>query len=347
MDPIKVEGMAFARKLSRLSPATTLAAACTRRELMLALLAIGVVSPGLSGCDSRSSRPLRVASNTFPAYELLHSAAELDFLTLEQGKMIRMGSATACLHGLAAGILEGACLTLDEVITALADRLPLRIVAVLSVSLGADMVVARPGFSTLADLRGKRVGIEQTAVGAVMLHAALKMSSLRVEDVELVYATVDQHQAAYENGLVDALVTFEPVASQLLASGAVNLVDSSLIPFSIVDVLAVTPEAAERSPELVAAFVRAHFHTLEKLLASDQQVRTSLAQGLGVPVAELDGVYRGLHLLSLEENREWFADGGAKLVQSANNLQEIMLEASLLSERVAVHDFTAPLFLTE
>jgi len=339
--------MAFTTKASRPASAATLAAACTRRDLMLALLAVGIASSGLSGCDNRSSRALRVASNSFPAYELLHSAAALGFLTPGQGKMIRMGSATACLHGLAAGILEGACLTLDEVITALADRLPLRIVAVLSVSLGADMVVARPGISTLADLRGKRVGIEQTAVGAVMLHAALKMSSLRVEDVDLVYATVDQHQAAYDNGLVDALVTFEPVASQLLASGAVNLVDSSLIPFRIVDVLAVTPDAAERNPELVDAFVQAHFHTLEKLLASDQLVRASLAQGLGVPVAELDGVYRGLHLLSLEENRDWFADGGAKLVQSANSLQEIMLEASLVSERVAVRESIAPFFLPE
>jgi NitT/TauT family transport system substrate-binding protein len=320
---------------------------CTRRNLLLALLAMGAAATGLPGCSGPNPRALRVASNTFPGYEFLHAAAELGFLDPAQGKMIRMGSATSCLHGLAAGILEGACLTLDEVITALADRLPLRIVAVLDVSLGADMVVARPGISALADLRGKRVGSEQTAVGALMLHAALKMSNLRVEDVELVYTTVDQHQAFYEQGLVDALVTFEPVASQLLAADAVKLVDSAEIPFRIVDVLAVTPDAFEHRPESVKAFIQAHFDTIDKMVAHDQPVRASLARGLGVPAAELDSIYRGLHLLSREDNREWFADGGAQLAQAANDLQDIMLEANLVSERVAVDESIAPLFLSE
>jgi NitT/TauT family transport system substrate-binding protein len=320
---------------------------CTRRNLLLALLAMGAAATGLSGCGGTNPRALRVASNTFPGYEFLHTAAELGFLDPAQGKMIRMGSATACLHGLAAGILEGACLTLDEVITALADRLPLHIVAVLNVSLGADMVVARPGISTLADLRGKRVGSEQTAVGALMLHAALKMSNLQVEDVELVYTTVDQHQAFYEEGLVDGLVTFEPVASQLLAAGAVKLLDSAQIPFEIVDVLAVTPDTAERHPELVKAFIQAHFDTVDKMLAQDQRVRASLAQGLGVSKAELDSVYCGLDLVSREGNREWFADGGAKLAQAAKDLQDVMLEANLVSERVAVDESIAALFFSK
>jgi len=158
---------------------------------------------------------------------------------------------------------------------------------------------------------------------------------------------VDQHQAFYEQGLVDALVTFEPIASQLLAAGAVKLVNSAEIPFRIVDVLAVTPDAFEHRPESVKAFIQAHFDTIDKMVAHDQPVRASLARGLGVPAAELVSVYRGLHLLSREDNREWFADGGAQLAQAANDLQGIMLEANLVSERVAVDESIAPLFLSE
>lgn len=315
----------------------------TRRKVIGFSIAGASIGTGLlSACASRE-RPLRIASNTFPSYEIFHAAAELGILEPKKVRMIRMPSATACLHGLAAGILEGACLTLDEVITAMADKLPLRVISVLDISMGADVLVARPDVRNVEELKGRRIGIEQTAVGAVMLDAAISSTNLDISDVELVYATVDKHQAIYEQGLVDALVTFEPVASRIVDScGAIRLFDSTNVPGKIVDVLAVTPDVALRRAEGLSHLMDSYSKTMTGLLSSDSRIRASIAHGLSIPVDELGSAYQGLHLLSRKENDAWLDNRAEKLIRVARSLQEIMLKANLVSERVELSQL-APL----
>jgi NitT/TauT family transport system substrate-binding protein len=307
----------------------------TRRELIrYSMLGATVGTSLISACAIREW-PLRIASNTFPTYEIFHAAAELGVIDPDKVRMIRMPSATACLHGLAAGILEGACLTLDEVITALADKLPLSVAAVLNISVGADVLLARPGVVRIEQLKGKRVGIEQTAVGAVMLDAAIRSSGLDISDIDLVYATVDKHQAIYEQGLVDALVTFEPVASRIVAaSAATRLFDSRQIPGTIVDVLAVSPSVASGRHEVLEHLMSGYSSTLAGLLDGDKEVAAAIARGLSISPDDIESAYRGLSLLSEKDNDEWFHNGAEKLISVANRLQEVMLQGRLLSEYI-------------
>lgn len=54
---------------------------------------------------------------------------------------------------------------------------------------------------------------------------------------------VDEHEGAFGSGKVDAVVTFEPVRSRLLARGAVQIFDRRQIPGEIIHVLVMRTDA--------------------------------------------------------------------------------------------------------
>ena len=68
--------------------------------------------------------------------------------------MLAMPSATPVCRALPQATKAGA-LTLDEVLTVQVDNMPLVVIAVLDISLGGDVVLARPDITTTAELKGE------------------------------------------------------------------------------------------------------------------------------------------------------------------------------------------------
>lgn len=315
-----------------------------QRRRFLGHLLMATTWTTLAACGRERDPMLRIATNVFPGYELMYLAAERGHLG-PAVHMVEMPSSTASLQALAAGNVEGAALTLDEVISALADNMPLKVVAVLDVSLGADMLIVKPGIATLAELRGKRIGVEQTAVGAVMLDAVLTEAGLDTKDVQLVYATVDRQRDLYLKDQVDALVTFEPVPSQLAQSGARKLFDSSAVPERIVDVLAVRPEVTVRNTESLRHLLAGHFQALAELHSSPETASEVIARRLGIPPAEVPTAYAGLELPDAAANQAWLGGRPSRLEQAAADLQQIMLRAGLIRRMANLAELVDDRFL--
>lgn len=322
---------------------------CGRRRFLTTLaaaVAAGALGGGLGGC-SRREPLLRIAANVFPGYELMFLAAARNYFTPAEVRMVSMPSATACLQALAAGNVEGAALTLDEVISARGDNMPLKVVAVLDISLGADVVLAKPGIQSLDQLKGKRIGVEQSAVGAVMLGAALSRVGLDSSSVEIVYATVDKHYGLFVNDDVDALVTFEPLPLLLAEQGAVRLFDSSMEPGLVVDVLVVRPDVVERSPNAIRRLVAGHFRARAELLARPPSAAEVISRRLGVPPAEVPSTYAGLELPDVAANRDWLLGESARLDRAAAALQQMMVRQNLLRHEVNLEGMREGRFLPQ
>jgi NitT/TauT family transport system substrate-binding protein len=311
------------------------------------LVALGLAGApliSLSGC-SQSEPQLRIASNVWPGYELLYLAKAKHYFSEPQIRLVEVPSATVCIKSLAAGTIEGAMLTLDEVLTARAQGLDLKVIAVLDVSLGADVLLARPGIDTVQDLQGKKIGVEQSAVGAVMLDAALQSAGLTPADVETIYMTVNKHVDAYQQKKVDAVVSFEPVKSQLLQQGAKTLFSSAEIPGRVIDVLAVLPSAIDNSPRAVAELVSSHFRAREYFLHNQQTAAMILAKRLQLAPNEVPASYEGLELPDLHANIDYLAGNQPKLQQSIVELARIMQDANLLSKTVSLDNMINGRFL--
>ncbi|TBW08518.1 aliphatic sulfonate ABC transporter substrate-binding protein [Azotobacter chroococcum] len=77
----------------------------------------------------------------------------------------------------------------------------------------AILVRADAPLRGLADLRGRKVAVTKAAGSHYLLLAALASAGLKFSDIQPAYLTPADGRAAFENGKVDAWVTWEPFLS--------------------------------------------------------------------------------------------------------------------------------------
>ena len=305
-----------------------LVANLARRQLLQGLGGLFVL-PLVGACFREP--PLAVASHVWPGYELMFLAREEGWLDEAPIRFLETRSATESLAALKEGRVQAAALTLDEVLRGRADGLPLTIILVFDISAGADVVLSRPDIQTPAQLKGRRIGVETSALGALMLARTLAYAGLSKADVTVVPVTPDQHIEAWQAGKVDTLITYEPIASKLLRSGAHHLLDSRAFPETIFDVLAVRSDAAVNHKKALKMLVAGHFRGLEHLLRNPQDAAYRLAERLGLPGDQALNAFRGLSLPALSENR-YLLDGHGSLQVAAKEITQLLRADGLLDK---------------
>ncbi|MFN3828964.1 MAG: ABC transporter substrate-binding protein [Tepidimonas ignava] len=286
-------------------------------------------APGLTGCASNA--PLTVACHPWPGYAPIRLAHSLGWWDDGAVRPLATGSSSESRQALQAGRAQAAALTLDEVLTASAEGLALHVVGLFNLSHGADVVLARPGYTAASRWPGARVGYEAGAVGTLMAQSWLEQAGLRWRDVVAVTVPFDLHETAWRNGAVDLLVTFEPLATRLRRLGGTLVYDSSQLPPErpIVDVLAVRDDAlyGHRSAlrRLLADVLAAQQHLLN--LPVDSAYR--LAPWLGLSRDEVPTAFAGLRLTRWEDQRAWLVGTPPKLLVAARALARFLHGAGL------------------
>ena len=318
----------------------------SRRRFLCWSGASGLVS-ALPGCGWWADQPIAVAAHVWVGYEPMFLARDKGWLDPKQVQLFETGSASESIKALQAGKVQAAALTLDEVLSARAAGLPLSLVLIFNISVGADMLVARSGIKTLADLKGRRMGYEPSSVGELMLSEVLKAAGLTRDHIQLVPASISQQYDAWERHEVDALVTYEPLASQLLAMGdTVKLFDSRQIPNTIIDVLAVRRDLLDsRHSNALRHLIQGHFQALDLLRRNPQDAAYRMTEHLKVPVTEVLMAYKGLVLPDAANNQRLLSGSPPELLAAAYNLVRIMRSSQLLKQDDLLNDLIRSEFL--
>jgi len=292
-----------------------------------------------AGCSKPKEPLLRVATNVWPGYETLYLARSLGYYDDRQIRLVEMPSSSLVSKSLRNGAVEAGCLTLDETLSLMQDGVDLRVVLIMDISRGADVVMARSGIADLKALRGKRVGVENAAVGAIMLDAVLEAAGLLAKDITIVPLTVDEHYAAYSAKKIDAIVTFDPVRTQLLKAGAHVLFDSSRVPGRIIDVLVVRGDAAAARGQALRQLLRGHFRAVQYMNDQPRDAEKRMEPRLGGGALEQ---FSGIFLPGVQENRAFLAGTSPGLIRTAQDLADLMLRRSLLQRSVAADHIADP-----
>lgn len=272
----------------------------------------------------------RVGSNTWLGYEPLYLARDLGHYKQAPIRFIEMPNSSEVLQAFRNGVLEAAALTLDEALSVLQDGYDLQIVLVMDFSQGGDVVMARPPINSPAALRGQRIGVEKTAVGAIMLDAVLHEADLSVSEVQLLPLPLDMHESAYVAGELDAVVTFEPVRSRLLAQGAEIIFDSRQVPGRIVDVLVVSREVLHNEHQkTLKQLLRGYFAALAYLQKQPEKAAKNMSKRLKLPPAQVLQSLQDIHQPSLAENHRLLGEP-PQLLDTAQTLQRLMLKQNML-----------------
>ena len=292
--------------------------------LILVLLLSGAV-----GCAR--DEPLTIASHVWVGYEPMFLARSMGWLDEERVRLYETGAASDSMQALVDGRVDGAALTLDEVLQLREQGLDLVVILVFNISVGADKILARPPIASLADLAGKRVGFEQGAVGELMITEALRRAGLDRDEIEVVDLPAYRQLEAWRASAVDAVVTYEPRASRLEAEGAVNIFDSREIPEYIVDVLAVRRDRAGRGQSAALGhLVTEHLRALEYFHRNPEDAAFRMSTRLNLPADEVLQAYRGLLLPDLDNNRRLLGGSSPDLQETTRALVDFKVEQGLL-----------------
>lgn len=301
-------------------------------KILLVLVSASVLL--FSACSKTPQVPLRLGTNVWAGYEPLYLARSLGELKPDKVRLIEYVSATQVMRGLIDGAIDVAALTLDEAILVQQQGVDVRVILVMDYSAGADALVSQPTIKKLKDLRGKRVGVETTALGAYMMHRVLEKGNLKLSDIKLVPLDFSQHEQAYRSGSVDAVVTFDPLRSRLLEAGAISLLDSSQLPGEIVDVLVIKASAIPQNMAKVDYLLTAWFKSIDYIKTKPRHAARSMMPRLKLDEAGIRKSLQDMKFPGQSENKKLLASEEIILAKQARRLAEVMLVNNLLAVEV-------------
>ena len=198
----------------------------------------------LAGCEKPADVPVAIGTNIWPGYEPGYIAKDNKLYGVTDVSLRQFPSATEVLRAFRNQSVDFAALTLDEALMLRQSGIAIKIFLITDISNGADAIIAKPDIASVQGLSGKKVGVENSALGAYVLGRALQQHGLSDRDIRQVSITVDETVEAFTKNRVDAVVTFEPFKSQLLRGEARQIFDSREIPDEIIDVLVVREDFA-------------------------------------------------------------------------------------------------------
>jgi NitT/TauT family transport system substrate-binding protein len=153
------------------------------------------------------------------------------------------------MDAFSAGKVDAVAVTNGDALVTGSSGAPSKCILVNDYSNGNDMIVARPGIKSVAELKGKKIGVEVGLVDHLLLLKALESAKLSEKDVKLVNVTTDQTPQALKSGSVDAIAAWQPNSGQALKDvpGSTAVFTSANAPGLIFDHLCVNPKSlAER-----------------------------------------------------------------------------------------------------
>jgi NitT/TauT family transport system substrate-binding protein len=290
-------------------------------------IAAAVATAGCAG-----PRPsLLVGSVAWPGYEPMYLGRSLGYYGKYRIRLIDFSTGSEVARAYRDRLIDAAALTADEAMAAVQGQAGHRVVLVFDTSNGGDAVVARPGIESLQDLKGRRVGVETTAMGTYVLARALDRAGLSDGDLSVVQLPLSEHDTAFSKPGIDALVTFEPHRSRLLQAGARVLFDSSQIPHEVVDVLVVRPGLAAQQEKALGGLVAGWMRAVAYLKQNPADAAARMAPREGVSPAQFLESLKGLEIPDRETHLRLLGQSPESLDGPMRQLAAVMVRHRIVT----------------
>ena len=303
-------------------------------RLMLWVLVAGLFVLGWPACKP-PEKPIRVGANAWPGYEPMFLARSLGYYKEHQIQLIDFPSTTEANRAYRNGLIDVVALTADESLSIMANQPGQHcIVMVCDFSNGADAILAKPEIKTMQDLKGRRIGVETTAIGAYVLARALDESRLSSSEVQIIPMPLLEQETALNSGEVDAVVTYEPHSSRLLAAGARKLFDSKQIYGEVVDVLLTRRNLSPSQSRQLTALLSGWFRALEYLHKNRLDAAERMALREGVKPQQFLNSLEGLELIDRTTNLRLLGKSTNNLSLTLQRLAEVMLKHKIVSQSI-------------
>lgn len=291
-------------------------AAKTPLRFVLSLAASLVVALGAaySAAAPAPTGPLRIGYSDWPGWVAWQVAIDKGWLK-EAGlnATFEWFDYVPSMDAYSAGKLDAVMMTNgDALVTGAAGAKSVMII-ITDYSNGNDMIVARPQYKSLADLKGQKIGLEVGFVEHLMLLDGMQKAGLKESDIELVNVKTNETPQVLASGQVAAIAAWQPSSGAAMKAvpGARPIYTSAQAPGLIYDVVAVNPTSlsARRADwaKLVTVWDRVVKY-INDPKTQDDAIKIMAAR-VGLPPDQYKPFLAGTKLLTVEEGKKVFARG--------------------------------------
>lgn len=255
----------------------------------------------LACTEAAEQQKIRIGINPWPGYEFIYLADQKGFFD-QQGldiEVLELSSLADVTRVLEQGRLDAMASTLSEAVeVAVHTPMALEIALVTDFSNGSDVMLAHQSIDSVADLKGKKVGVELGLLGSYILQLALNKYGLSNQDVEIV--NVEQLVAKKKlfAGEVDAVITYPPFSTMILRDRSYQQIFSTReTPEKVIDIIAFRKGVLVDPQQWQQKFFKAWQQALDYSHQNPQDAYSIMAEREGISVDEFAVVLEGAALI--------------------------------------------------
>ncbi|PKH24076.1 putative urea ABC transporter substrate-binding protein [Pseudomonas fluorescens] len=178
--------------------------------------------------------------------------------------MVQLNDYVESINQYTAGQFDGCTMTnMDALTIPAAGGVDSTALVVSDFSNGNDGVVIKGAGKTLADLKGMKVNLVELSASHYLLARALQAAGLTEKDLSVVNTSDADIAAAFDTDQVQAVVTWNPMLSQIKARpGVTEVFDTSKVPGEFMDMMVVNTQVLQDNPGLGKALTGAWFEVV-------------------------------------------------------------------------------------
>jgi NitT/TauT family transport system substrate-binding protein len=266
--------------------------------------------------SARAETPLRIGFSDWPGWTGWQIAIDKGWFK-EAGVDVDMQwfDYSASLDAFSAGKLDGDFVANGDGLAIGGSGAKNTLIMLTDYSSGNDMIVAKPGITSIKQLQGQKVGIEVGLVEHLLLEHALQANGMALSAVTLVNTPTNNTPQVLASGAVAAIGAWQPIDDQAMLQlpGARPIYTSAKAPGLIFDGLAVSPESLKERPQDWLKVIKVWYKVLAYINnpATHADALKIMSARDGVDPKTYQHFFKGTHLLSLAEAKKAYVKSDA------------------------------------
>jgi NitT/TauT family transport system substrate-binding protein len=302
----------------------------------LAALSIAV---GMLAAPLPAAAQVKVGVSDWPGWVAWYVAEQKGFFKKHGAdvKLVWFANYTDSISALSAGQVDANSQTWSDTMAPLSKGLALKTVLVNDNSAGNDALLVSPKIKSFAELKGKRIALEEFSVSHFLLTMALAKNNMSLKDVQVVNMSAGDAAAAFMAGRVDAAVVWNPWVNKIQSSGKGKaLFTSKDVPGLIPDLLVAQEKSVKTNRKDFIGMIKAWYDTEKFIQSNPDEAARIMAKVVGMEAKEYKIFLPGTRFFDQKANLQAFgpATDATSLLGVAPTIAKFLVDNKLMEGKV-------------
>jgi NitT/TauT family transport system substrate-binding protein len=297
-------------------------------------IAIGVLAAPLP-----AAAEVKIGLSDWPGWVAWYVAEQKGFFKKYGAdvKLVWFANYTDSISALSAGQVDANSQTWSDTMAPLSKGLALKTIMVNDNSAGNDALLVSPKIKSFAELKGKKIALEEFSVSHFLLTMALAKNNMGLKDVQVVNMSAGDAAAAFMAGRVDAAVVWNPWVNKIQSSGKGKaLFTSKDVPGLIPDLLVAQEKAVKAKRKDFVGMIKAWYDTEKFIQANPDEAAKIMAKVVGMEAKEYKIFLPGTKFFDQKANLQAFgpATDATSLLGVAPTIAKFLVDNKLMEGKV-------------